>query len=107
MSHLPSPQNPHLYFMLILPSAIGDSLSNTSACRSMWSEAHSGHESVIVTVTDLPPPSRQRPLNSLPSTHWISQHVPQAEPGIDLKNLFEVAKAPTCQKGYWSLERLP
>ena len=66
---------------------------------SMWSAPHSGHESVMVTVTLLPPPSRQRPLNSLPSTHWISQHVPHAEPGMDLKYLLEGAKAATWNGG--------
>ena len=92
-------QSTRRYRMLMRPRAMGLSLSKTRAWMSMWSAPHSGHESVMVTVTLLPPPSRQRPLNSLPSTHWISQHVPHAEPGMDLKYLLEVAKAATWKGG--------
>lgn len=87
------------YSMLTLPTSIGASLWNVSACMSMWSAPHSGQESVICTMTE----TWLGPVMHLPfhgpsrSTQRTSKHWPQPFRGPALKNEFSVDRAATDQ----------
>jgi hypothetical protein len=85
--------------MLTLPTSIGASLWNVSACMSRWSAPHSGHESVIWTITETwLGPVMQRPFQGPSrSTQRTSKHWPQPESGPALKNVFSVERAATDQ----------
>lgn len=87
------------YSMLTRPTSIGASLWKVSACMSMWSAPHSGHESVICTMTETwLGPVMQRPFQGPSrSTQRTSKHWPHAFMGPALKKEFSVERAATDQ----------